>query len=145
MSIQTTYNETLRAGLPGLVATQYPASFISRTVETAAGIAFGKAAAQGAADDGAIAYAGAGYLGLAVREHSVDPANGDKFAQYDTGRFLTKGAIWVDTADAVVAGAPVYVTPAGAFTDASSGNFAIPRARFDTSTSGAGLALVRID
>lgn len=64
-AIQTSYNERLRAGLPGLVVNMETANSITRTIEALAGIAFGLPVVQGAGDKGVLdpdglAYAAAG-------------------------------------------------------------------------------------
>lgn len=148
MSIQTSYSENIRAGIAGQVGEAYPAGFISRTVESAGGLAFGAAVAQGTEDMGCKAF-GSGdsaIIGIAVRDRSLDANEPNKFAQYDTARILAKGSVWVQASVAVNAGDPVYVIPAtGAFakTNASSA-VQIAGARWETSTDGAGIALVRI-
>lgn len=56
---QSTYSEAPAKGLPGQIANAEESNRISRTVETAAGIAFGQPAYRGAGDHGVIA--GAAY------------------------------------------------------------------------------------
>lgn len=141
-AIQSTYLTSIAAARVGLVADMTQCDLISRTVETVAGVPFGSAVAQGAADKGCIAYAGTGFLGVVVRERSV--LTGEQFAQYESARILKKGPIWVAVAAAVAAGAPVYLTSAGVWTSTVGSNFLVPNARFDTSTSGAGLAIIFI-
>lgn len=51
---QTTYTEAPAIGLPGQVANMELANIISRTIESAAGIAFGQPAFRGSGDHGAI-------------------------------------------------------------------------------------------
>lgn len=148
MATQTSYSETLRPGVPGQIANMIPATLISRTVEDAAGVGFGLAVTQGADDYGCSAF-GTGdtaILGITVRDRSLDANNPDEFGEGDSARVMTKGAVWVTASVAVNAGDPVYVIPAtGAFakTNASSA-VQIAGARWDTSTTGAGLAIVRL-
>lgn len=144
MAVQSTYSENIAAAAAGLLGNMTPATLISRTVETAAGVGFGLPVAQGSDDNGCIAYAGSGYLGITVRERSLDPNNPDKFAQYDSARILQKGTVWVQASKAVAAGDSVYITDDGDFTDEATSNFQIPGARWDTSTTEAALALVAI-
>jgi hypothetical protein len=150
MAVQTTYNETLSAGRAGAIANAEPNVLISRNVETVTGVGFGKPVVQGSADSGCkITEAGdTAVLGVTVRDRSVDPANPDKFAQYANALVMTKGVIWVDAAAAVDAGDDVWVTVAdGTFTNADAGGGAsvqIANARWDSSTSDAGLAKVRL-
>jgi hypothetical protein len=142
--IQTSYSETVDQAVAGQIGNMVSSVLVSRTVEDAAGVAFGLPVAQGSEDEGVIAYAGADFVGITVRERSVDPSAPNKFAQYDNARVLRKGAIWVTASKAVDAGDNVYLTDAGAYTNVEGSNFQIPGARWDTSTSGAALALVVI-
>lgn len=67
-------------------------------------------------------------------------------ARYETKdpvNLLTEGQIWVEVADKVEAHAQAYLTPAGAWTDESSGNTATPYT-FRSSTTGAGLARLEV-
>lgn len=145
MPVQTDYNENIAAAYEGQIANQVPSTLISRTVETEAGIGFGRAVAQGTEDNGCIAFAGsAPVVGITVRDRSLDANEPNKFGEHDSARIMTKGAVWVTAAVAVDAGDEVFVTDAGAFTKVSSGNTQIVGARFDTSTSGEALAIVRL-
>jgi hypothetical protein len=148
MSVQTTYLDNIPVAVAGQIANMVPATLISRNVEDAAGIGFGLAVAQGTEDYGCKAF-GSGdtaILGITVRDRSLDANTPDEYADGDTARIMTKGCIWVTASVAVDAGDPVYVIPAtGAFakTNASSA-VQIAGARWDTSTTGAGLAIVRL-
>src|SRR5690606_30911647 len=149
MSVQDIYNATMSAAREGMIANTEPKTLISRTVETAAGIGLGLPAAQGTDDNGVIATASAtaAILGITVRERSVRPETPNKFAQYESARIMTKGVIWVEVAGAVSAGEDVTVTLAtGALgsTAVGAGIVAIPNARWESSTSGAGLAKLRL-
>lgn len=148
MSVQTTYSDTLDAAVVGQRANQEPARLISRNVEDAAGIAFGLAVSQGTADRGAKAF-GTGdtaILGISTRERSTDATAPDVFAENSSALVMTSGCIWVTASVAVNAGDPVYVIPAtGAFAKTSvSSAVLIVGARWDTSTTGAALAVVRL-
>src|SRR5690606_7736318 len=157
MAVQTTYSDNQPAAVAGAQATMIPATIISRTVETAA-IGFGVAVAQGTADKGCKAF-GSGdtaILGITVLDRSasgltvtsgqVTSHTADKFGVGESARIMTKGDIWVQASVAVDAGDPVYVIPAtGAFAKTSgSSAVQIAGARWDTSTTGAGLAVVRL-
>lgn len=154
--IQATYTETMRPAVAGMVANEEPAVFISRNVETAAGIAFGKIVQQGATDNGCISDLDTTdmdefrYLGITVRERSINPeAQADKFLQRDSARIMRKGVIWVEVAGAVTAGTDVTVTLATGVLGSAAPNagtiVTVPRARWESSTTGAGLAKVRLD
>ncbi|MBZ5761579.1 hypothetical protein LAV84_18305 [Rhizobium sp. VS19-DR104.2] len=62
---QTSYSSAPAKGLPGQVANEERSNRISRTVETAAGIAFGQPAFRGAGDHGVIAGAAFAATGTA--------------------------------------------------------------------------------
>ncbi|MEJ7685633.1 MAG: hypothetical protein WKG52_00785 [Variovorax sp.] len=141
-AVQSTYVQNIPAAKAGHVADMTQADLISRTVETVAGVAFGVPVAQGAADKGCIAYAGTGFLGVTTRDRSV--LTGELYSRYESARVLKKGPIWVTASVAVVAGDPVYLTPAGLFTNVATANFLIPGARFDTASGIGGLAIVFI-
>lgn len=146
MPTQTDYNATQAAAIAGAQATMIPATLISRNVETVAGIGFGKAVAQGAADKGCKAFAAGdtAVVGITLLDRSAH--TGDLFAQFEPARIMTKGDVWVVASVVVAAGDAVYVVPAtGAFTNAKLDNVAITNARWDTSTTAAGqLAIVRL-
>lgn len=150
MAVQTTYNETIDAARAGMRADMTPVVFASRTVEETAGIGFGIAVAQGTNDKGVHAF-GSGdteVLGISVRERSVRPETPNQFARYESARIMTKGTIWVMAANAVAAGDPVFVDPSdGSFTnaqDTAESLVQIANARWDTSTAGAALAVIRL-
>lgn len=154
MALQNTYNDNQAAAIAGAPATMLPATEISRTVEGAA-IAFGKAVEQGATDKSVKPFAGGNYVGLAQLDRStsgltvtagqVTARATDAFGVGESARIRTKGDLWVVAAVAVDAGDGVYLTDAGAFTNAEADNTAIPGARWDTSTTAAGqLAVVRL-
>lgn len=154
MAIQTTYNERIDAARVGMIVNEEPSVLISRTVEDEAGVAFGLVVMQGSVDDSCTAvldetgntFDAYSFLGITVRERSVRPETPNIFAQYQSARIMRKGVIWVMTADAVEAGNQVYVDTAdGSLDDASGGtNVAIPNSRWETSTTGAGLAKLRL-
>lgn len=152
-SVQSTYSETIGAARAGMIANEEPSVLISRTVETVAGVGFGKVVQQGAKDNGCTsdlatsAMTAQTFLGITVRERSVRPESPDKFAQNESARIMRKGNIWVDVAVAVTPTDIVTVTLASGVigkTAVGAGVVAIPNARWETSTSGAGLAKLRL-
>jgi len=150
MAIQTTYAENISAAKAGMIANTEPATTISRTAQDAAGVDFGLAVVQGTNDGDCriSATSDTAILGIAVRQVSVNPSTPNKFAQYESVAVMTKGVIWVNATKAVAAGDEVWVTVNGATfndTDAGSGaSVQIANARWDTSTTAAGLAKVRL-
>jgi hypothetical protein len=146
MAVQTTFPDNISAAIAGLRGTMIPATLISRTVETVAGIAFGVAVARGTDDNGCKVF-GSGdtaILGITVIDRSVNTA--DKYSQYESASIMTKGPVWVMASVAVNDGDPVYVIPStGAFAKTSASSAVlIANAVWDTTTTGAGLALVRM-
>ena len=156
-TVQSTYSKAISAARAGQIANEEPVVLISRTVVDAAGIGFGKVVQEAATDgskDGQCtadldtsdmdAYT---FLGITVRERSVRPETPSKFAQYESARIMRKGIIWVDVAGAVKAGQDVTVTLASGVLGTAgvgAGVVAIPNARWESSTSGAGLAKLRL-
>jgi hypothetical protein len=146
-AVQTTYSNTIAAGLPGQVANGETSNRISRTVEDAAGIAFGKSAWRGTGDHGVTGTPAAGkFMGWVIADHGVQPlpsgVAADIVPQYGSAALLLKGTIWVSTSVAVADGDQVYVTPAGVITNVSTSNVIVPNYFFDDTTAGA--AIVRV-
>lgn len=148
MSVQDNYRDNLRSAVAGQRANTEHAVMISRNVEDEDGIGFGLAVAQGDDDHGCHAFTtgDSAILGITVRERSLDANTPDKFKHRESARVMTKGTIWVTASVAVDAGDPVYVVPAtGAFAKTSASSAVqIPNARWDTSTDGEALAVVRL-
>lgn len=97
------------------------------------------------------ATAGAGVVGFALHDHAREQ-NGSGVVQYaatQTVSVLTDGRMWVETDDAVVAGATAnLVVATGKLTDAAVASgieaFTQISVKFITATSAAGLAIVEI-
>lgn len=138
--IQTTYSDGLRAGVAGMLINTIPNTLISRTVETAAGLAFGVAVSQGAAAHGCKVFDD-DVVGITVREVSL-PAEQTGLDQYDTAVLITKGAIMVTAAAAVVAGDIVHALAGGTF--GKTGGVLIAGARWDTTTANGALGIIRL-
>lgn len=146
MAVQSTYADNMSVAYEGMIADETPNTLISRTVETAA-IGFGKAVKQGTGDHGVEAATADtdAYIGITVRDQSIDPANVDLFAVGDTALLMTQGAIWVTAGATVAAGADVYMIAAdGRFTSSAGGNLAIPNAVFETSGDADELVRIRL-
>lgn len=150
MAVQTVYPSTQPVAMAGAKATEIPATIISRDVETAAGIGFGVAVAQGVDAKGCVPF-GTGatkYVGITLLDRSATGAATDAngFRQRSSARIMTIGDIWVNASVAVAAGDPVYLVAAtGLFTNVSTSNTLVPNARFDTTTTAANqLAVVRL-
>lgn len=142
--LQTTYATHQAAFIEGMIPnSETPGTDISRNVETVGGIGFGKVAIQGTADRQIKVSAAAGkFVGITVLDTTQLQ---DSYPQYATARVRTKGPVVVQASKAVAARDKVYFVPAtGAFTNVATDNTEIVGATWDTSTSGAGLAVVRL-
>lgn len=145
---QSTYLENAVIGRPGMVANGERMNVISRFVEDSAGIAFGLAAFQGTADDGVTATPSANLLGIVIVSKGITPVPGgaaaDIVPQRDVAAIATNGAVWVTAGANVADRAPVYVTSAGVFTSADSGNTLLAGWQFDmTAVSGQPVRIAR--
>lgn len=144
MALQTTYNETMAAFVEGMIPDmRTPGADVSRNVETAAGIGFGKAVGQGTADRQIKAIStgeATVFTGVTVRDTTQLQ---DSYPQYETARVRTKGPVVVAVSVAVSAGDTAYVIPAsGLFTKTASGNTKI--GTFETSAEANGLAVLTL-
>lgn len=113
MAVQTSYSENIRPAVAGLIADmQAEINLVSRTVEDAAGAAFGVVVDQGTEDREVTAVSASTVkpIGVTVRERSLDANTPDAFPQYDTARIMTKGVIWVANDGGVSAGDDVWLT-----------------------------------
>lgn len=143
-TIQSTYNATHARWYEGMVLNQEPADIVTRVAEDAEGIGFGKVAVQGTADNQVVdSEATVKFVGIAV----ADPGQpADIYAQYANVAVMKRGVIVVQASEAVAVGDPVYYTPAsGVLSKTATSNTLIAGAQWDTSTSGAGLAALRLN
>jgi len=143
-AIQTTYAAVHARWVEGMQLNMEPCVIVSRLAEDAEGIGFGKVAVQGTADDQVVdSEATAKFVGIAVLD-STRPTG--KYEQYETVAVMKKGIIVVAASEAVAVGDPVYYTPAsGVLSKTATSNTLIAGATWETSTSGAGLAAVRLN
>ena len=141
-TVQSTYADNIAAGYKGALVNLEPKVIISRNVEHADGIDFGLAVMQGSDDKGIVVGDGSAFLGVTVRDQSVDPANPDTFEQYANARIITKGVIWVENSGGVAAGDPVVALAAGALGTGSSP--LVDGARWDTTAADGELAQLRL-
>lgn len=134
MAVQDTYAENIPAGVPGAIVDMIPKTLISRTVEPAAGIAFGLPVYRGANDKGVVATGtAANYVGFTVLDRSV--REGNQFSQYESARIMTDGALLITAPAAVADGAAVVI-----------GGVTIPGAFYQTTTTAANqLAQIRLN
>ncbi len=147
ITVQSTYSTTIAPGFAGMVANGEDSNRLSRTVEDAAGMAFGVAAFRGTGDHGCTATPSATkFLGIVIADTGQTPGLGgtaDTVPQYGTVALLNDGVIYVQGSLAVNQGDPVYVTGAGAFTNVSTSNTLLP-AHFDGTIAAAGVVPIRV-
>lgn len=120
--LQTSYTGTVAKGYAGMIANGETSNRISRTVEDAAGIAFGKPVYRGSGDHGCTGTVGtlATFLGWTVATSAMAPVAGqdaDEYQQYDTATIITSGAIYVAVKGAVTDGAALTVGTGGGAAD----------------------------
>jgi hypothetical protein len=149
--IQGVYKTQIDAYRAGQVITEEQHVLISRTVETVTGIGFGRVVRQGTLDNACrsdlTGMTVDNYLGFTCWDRSVQPETPSLYSQYESARILREGVIGVQASKAVAAGSFVSVslTNGDLNSDAASATqVIIPGARWETSTTAAGLAKVRV-
>lgn len=140
---QTTYDAAMPVGYAGMIANGETSNRISRTVEDATAIGFGKAVFRGTGDHGVTATPSANLMGITIANYAAPPVQAtgvqaDSYPQYSTAGILTQGVIWVTAGEAVTDGAQAYVTSGGAIVDTATDNTILTGWFFqDTVASGA--------
>lgn len=137
-NLQPSYGTQARLFV-GQIANEEKYNAVSRTVESAAGIAFGQPAFRGANDHGVVVGASgslpANFMGLAVLDPAVPvvlTGNADAYPQYDTGSFMTFGQTAVIAGASVADGDPVYWNSTTTRYTNVNTDIRIPGAYFDT-------------
>lgn len=120
--LQSTYSDNLPIAYAGMVANGETSNRISRTVETAAGIGFGRPVYRGSGDHGCTSTVGtlATFLGWTVATTAMAPVAGqdaDEYQQYDNATILTSGAIFVNVTGNVADGAAITIGTGGGAAD----------------------------
>lgn len=144
--VQDTYLTDYAQGMPGMLADGTTQNRVTGIVADAGGIAFGKAAFGTGVGRQVTATPGGKFKGITIATATLVTAVGgtaDVYPQTASATLLDNGNIWVVVAATVAKDAQVYVTSAGAFTSASSGNTAIPATFLDAASSG-GNARIRV-
>ena len=147
MPLQTAYTARILPAYEGMVADSREHEIESRIVETAAGIGFGKVVVVGTSDQQVrISEASRAFVGISEATHQSELGGlSDLYPQYANIPIMRYGMIWVLASVAVAPGQPAYFVPAtGVLTNVTSGNTLIPGGTFESSTSGSGLAKLRI-
>jgi len=141
-AIQTVYTDAPVKGFPGQVRNGETSNRISRTVEDAAGLAFGAPAFRGAGDHGVTGTPSAAFMGWVIADHGEQVMPGgtaDTVAQYNTAALMTLGSIFVTAGVAVADGEQVYVTAGKVITNVAAGNTIIAGWFFDETIAAAGI------
>jgi hypothetical protein len=149
--LQNSYTENLALGYPGMVANGETSNRITRTVEDAAGVAFGKPVYRGSGDHGCTGTVGTlgTFLGFTVATSAQQPVAGqgaDEYQQYDNATILTSGAIFVTVTGNVADGAAITVnnsTGALSSTAADASNIATGWVADQTITGGGLIRIVK--
>lgn len=144
-AVQTSYPGNQPIAFEGMQGTMSSADNVSRIVENSGGHGFGKAAFQGATEQG-ILPTGSIFVGVTLVDHMARPntAGSDIVAQRESITVMQKGTVWVLVSGAVTVGAPVFVTSAGAFTATPTNNTAI-KAVFETAAADGQLARIKLN
>jgi len=149
-SIQPTYTERQRAGVHGMVNRMVQYNIVSRSVESAAGVAVGVGVSQGSIEPGCIVGGAtlAPFLGITVRDPTiVNAVAPDAYKQYDEAAILTEGELFITCpAGNVLTGDPVTfnVTTGVLGKTADASNLAIPGARWKFAATAGALAIVQL-
>ncbi len=141
-TVQTNYPDNIAVGYVGGIVNTEPRNLISRTVEDSGGIDFGLAVIQGAEDKGCIVGDATAFLGVTVRDQSVEADDPDAFEFQATARIMTRGVIWVLNSGGVSAGDPVVALADGRLGTGSSP--IVGGARWDTTALDGVLAQLRL-
>lgn len=142
--LQSNYAATIATMVPGQVFNGETSNRVSRTVEDATAIPFGKFVFNGVNDNGCTLTPTAGKLiGVTIENKaSVNTSlagNSDAgYPQYATAPIMTLGVIAVAASVAVNKSDQVYVTSAGLITNVSTSNTICPGWLFDATISAAG-------
>lgn len=136
---QGTYLDNPAVAYAGMIAEGQPARDVASKIVENAAVAFGLAVGVGAADN-SVRLGGTGFSGITVADKT---RLNDNYQVGEQAAVIRKGTVWVQVGVAVADTDSVFfVAATGVLTNVSAGNVAIPGARFETSTSGAGLARV---
>ena len=141
-TVQSTYADNIAAGYAGAIANEEPRTLISRTVEDSGGIDFGLAIMQGAEDKGCVVGDATDFLGVTVRDQSVEASDPNTFEYQSEARIMTMGVIWVENSGGVAAGDPVVALADGALGTGSSP--VVENARWETTALDGVLAQLRL-
>lgn len=141
---QSTYDAVRPVGYAGMIANGETSNRISRTVEDATAIGFGKPVFRGTGDHGVTATPSAALMGITIANYAAPAVvatgvQADAYPQLSTAGILTQGVVWVQSSVAVADGDQAYVTSAGVITNVSTSNTILTGWFFQDTLSAAGL------
>ena len=149
--MQTSYSQYGANAFKGMLDGIGPKNVRSYAAEAAIGVSLPVKLGTDPAKEVLQANTGASAIGFALHDQAREQSAAGvvQYNQYETVSVLTQGRCWVETTDAVVAGATANLTTAtGKLTDAAVAAgieaFTQISVKFLTATSGAGLALVEV-
>lgn len=146
-AVQSTYSLTIGAARAGMIANEEAlTNVISKIVDSAGAIGFGKVVVQSSEGDDKIKIptAGGAFRGITVRDVTLRPDDNDQYAVGENAAVLTKGVIWVLPSVNVAAGDAVYFTAAGVLTNVPTSNTQIVGALWESAGSTTVLAKLRL-
>ena len=131
-----TYTGRTTVGYAGMIAEAQTVRDVASKSVTTAAVGFGLAVGAGAVD-GSVRLGGTGYIGITVADKTRAE---DEYQIGEMPGVMRKGTVWVNVPVAVADTDTVYFIPAtGVITNVSTDNVAIPGAKFEITTTGAGL------
>ena len=149
MAVQTTYTKDYSVGIAGAAVDASACNVETVSVESAAGIAAGFAAARGTAD-GLVRVPEAGvvsFRGIMMRGMDMRAGTPNIWAQYDDAAIMTAGKIWVTAQAAVTRGqAAFFLIAGGGITNVDDATSEpIPNGVFETSAAQNALVELRFN
>lgn len=143
--VQSAYSESMVEGLPGMVANEVGWDADTRNCETSAGIGFGLPCGQGTADKGAVlGGALASFVGVSVRDVTLDNDTADEYQLNQNMAVLTKGDIFVTTSVAALPSDPVHYNATTGAWLITGGSGPIVGARWMKSSAIGGINVLRL-
>lgn len=139
--LQSTFNEDIPYGYPGMEADGELSNIVSRILEGSTACPFGRFVFKGAADRGASLTPSANVIGVAIAHKGnvvTSSRAADTYAPGDVFPVKERGKIWVASTTAAAKDDQVYVTAAGAITNVATSNTAATGWKFDDTITAAG-------
>lgn len=127
--LQTSYSNAVTKGYPGMIADGETSNRITRTVQDAAGVLFGRPVYRGTGDRDCTGTVGslATMLGFTVATSALGllaGADADEYQQFDNATILTGGAMFVNVTAAVADGTAITMGTGAGAADLLSGTAA---------------------